>query len=182
MIDNDDMFYKAKHESEIDFCNCLTIDNIQHIHKLDAKVKFVNILHNHCKYDSNSNNDCISTKLDCIYHVDALAHGLWHDSENNEKMTQFNFDIKDVEDKNISTGNYTVKLNEVEFLEKSTDAYYLAFRLNDGISKKFSKYVVVNGKELCARKESFIDKGTHFLVPLAVIRKCIDKFEVQGDF
>ena len=176
------MLDKAKHESEIDFCNCLIADNMHYIYKFNTKVEFIDVVHNFCEYNSNDANNCISKKLDCKYHIDAMANGKWYDSKNNEKITTFKFDVKDVEDQNISTKNYTLNLNEVDFLEKTTDIHYLAFRHNDGISKKFSQYVVVDGNELCLNKKSFINKGTYFLVPLEEINKCINKFEITGDF
>ena len=166
----------------MNFCNCLRSGNKYYIHSLKTEVELIDVLHNSCKYNVDDGNECISKKLDCIYHVDALAHAIWTNSDGMKMLMELKFDIKDVDDKNISTGNYAIDKLEIEFLSASIDIYWLAFRLNDRQSRKLNDYIVVNSQELCSRINSFEDRWKYFLVPLAEIKKCVDKFEVEGDF
>jgi len=80
-----------------------------------CEIEFTDIVHNKCEYNIDDGNACISKKLDCTYHADVIAHGSWFDSHSNEKMTTILFDVKDVEDKNISTGNFTLPKHEVDY-------------------------------------------------------------------
>lgn len=180
-MNNFDGFYRAKHVSEVLFSNCLREDNEHFIYSMNKEVKFMNIVHIACEYNADDGDCCASKVLDCQYHVDIQAHGSWIDSSCKEKLTTFHFDVEDVDDKNISTGNYTVPKTKIEFFEKITDSYYLAFRCNDG-KKRLDKYIVVNVKELCANKSSFKDNGDYFLVPSQTLNAFVDKFEVESDF
>lgn len=182
MSNNQRMLHRAKHESEVIFRNCLCDDNVHYVHFLNKNVEFADIVQMTCIYNIDDGNDCASKALDCKYHVDVQAKGIWHDSNGNEKITIFHFDVEDVEDKNIVTRNYTLPVRKVQFFEKTTDAYYLVFRCNDGISQKLNKFIVVDAKELCSMKNAFEDHGAYFLVPLVEIEKCVDTFEVNGDF
>ena len=175
------MLYRAKHESEAIFKKCLNIDNIHYVHLLNKDVEFIDIVHIACIYNVDDGDDCASKKLDCRYHIDVQAKGKWYDSNNNEQITLFHFDVEDVEDENITTGNYSLPMNKVEFFEKVTDAYYLAFRCNNG-KERLNRYIVVNVKELCANKSSFKDNGDYFLVPSQTLNTFVDKFEVESNF
>jgi len=64
---------------------------------------------------------------------------------NEQKSDTYRFDVKDVEERNMHTGNYSLGCGTVEYYRssKSAERAFFAFRLNDGVSKRYNSFLVV---------------------------------------
>ena len=81
-------------------------------------------------------------------------------------------DVKDVEEKNFSTGNYVLRMPFIEFhTELKPYGYYIAFRLVEN-GKRSSKFLVANTQDVIERC-NIIYKKEYALVPLSEVKeKC----------
>ena len=174
MANNQEMFDKAKHESEIIFKNALLSTYRNVIVPGYGYVRFQDIIH----------VDEDMKVFDCEYHVDVIARAVYE----NRSHEMWLFDVKDVEDKWIYTGNYSIPHDQVYFYMNSLNEHWIAFRLNDGISKKFNKFCIVKAYDICKKctndnlrvKDYYYD--SYHLVSLDDIKSCEKTFEVEADF
>ena len=88
----------------------------------------------------------------------------------------------------IDTGNVTLPVNEVEFFKMydgETPCYFLAFRLNDGISIRYSKFRIFTASDTLSyidEKQLTVKIGKNgkqfYLISLQDLTKCRPYFEV----
>lgn len=167
------MYEKAKRDSEISFRNCLVADDTHYVNTLRSNVKFIDVTHVACDY-----RDCVASTIDRTWHADVIAHGI---DLSTGRMRTFWFDVKDIEDANISSGNYSLGKDCVDYCLTVDDENWLVFRLADGKSKHLDKYIAVQALELCMKLPDFAGRDW-CLVSLDAIRSCSNMFEVEGDF
>ena len=83
--------------------------------------------------------DSASEMCDKRLHVDLFVHYAKQNSGGKRGLARI--DLKDPD--RIDTGNVTVSVDEVDFFkiyDEEAFSYFLAFRLNDGISKRYNKF------------------------------------------
>ena len=59
------------------------------------------------------------------------------------KIRLLRFDVKDVEDENFGTGNYSLGEDCVKFFKNYDGLAFFAFRLNNGKSARLNEFLVV---------------------------------------
>ena len=84
-----------------------------------------------------------SEQFDKMLHIDLVAHYMIIDKNSTDSgSVDFCFiDLKDPD--NITTGNVTIDIDEIRFFKnyrKKTSDYILAFRLNDGINRRYNMF------------------------------------------
>lgn len=187
MSQNQKALTRAKTAGEPLFYSCFTSniygDTCKYALPRLGEVEFKNFARSGCE-------SCAKCPFDCKHHTDMLADGHYM-LDGHKVHSKFLFDVKDVEDENLSTGNYTIPADEAEDFCESIDNHYLAFWLNDG-KVRLNEFIVVNANELCnmmhehdANAKCKCDKfchGAYYLVPKSAIYSCHDKFAVKGDF
>ena len=119
--------------------------------------------------------------IDYYYHVDSIVDGNLIDST----TTKFFFDVKDVEDKNTGTGNYSISEYCQDYFAKSNDNYWLAFKLNrtknGGKPCRLNAFVCVKAREVVNNCSPISNIDDDYLFSLKdIIEKCSSKFFV-GD-
>ena len=119
--------------------------------------------------------------IDYYNHVDSIVDGNLIDGT----TTKFFFDVKDVEDKNTGTGNYSISKHCQDYFAKSNDNYWLAFKLNrtkhGGNPCRLNAFVCVKAHEVVVNCSPISDIDDDYLFSLKdIIEKCSSKFFV-GD-
>ena len=119
--------------------------------------------------------------IDYYHHVDSIVDGYLIDST----ITKFFFDVKDVENKNTGTGNYSISKDCQDYFKKSNDNYWLAFKLNRtedmGKPKRLNAFVCVKAHEVVVNCSSISEINGDYLFSLKdIVEKCNSKFFV-GD-
>lgn len=119
--------------------------------------------------------------IDYYHHTDSIVDGNLIDNT----MTKFFFDVKDVEDKNVGTGNYSISTHCQDYFAKSNDNYWFAFKLNrtknGGESCRLNAFVCVKACEVVVNC-SLIPKidGDYLFSLKDIVENCSSKFFV-GD-
>ncbi|MBP5784183.1 MAG: hypothetical protein J6W16_01190 [Methanobrevibacter sp.] len=119
--------------------------------------------------------------IDYYHHIDSIVDGNLIDST----MTKFFFDVKDVEDKNTGTGNYSISTHCQDYFKKSNDNYWLAFKLNrtknGGKPCRLNAFVCVKAYEVVVNCSPISNIDDNYLFSLKdIVEKCSSKFFV-GD-
>lgn len=118
--------------------------------------------------------------IDYYHHVDSIVDGNLIDST----TTKFFFDVKDVEDKNTGTGNYSISTHCQDYFAKSNDNYWLAFKLNRtknaGKPCRLNAFVCVKAREVVLNCSSIPIDGDYVFSLKDIIESCNSKFFV-GD-
>ena len=118
--------------------------------------------------------------IDYYHHVDSIVDGNLIDST----MTKFFFDVKDVEDENCGTGNYSISEHCQDYFAKSNDNYWLAFKLNrtknGGKPCRLNAFVCVKACEVVLNCSSLPIDGDYVFSLKDIIERCNSKFFV-GD-
>ena len=114
--------------------------------------------------------------FDMKYHFDVIADAVYKGGHGRRK---FYFDIKDVEDRNAGTGNYTVVPADRKYCLESDDEHWLAFKLNItdyGDRVPFNTFVCVKATEALDRANLADGKGETCYSLLKIWENCQSKF------
>ena len=119
--------------------------------------------------------------IDYYHHTDSIVDGNLIDSI----TTKFFFDVKDVEDKNTGTGNYSISKHCQDYFAKSNDNYWLAFKLNrtknGGKPCRLNAFVCVKACEVVVNCSPMSEIDGDYAFSLKdIVEKCSSKFFV-GD-
>ena len=119
--------------------------------------------------------------IDYYHHTDSIVDGNLIDST----TTKFFFDVKDVEDKNTGTGNYSISKHCQDYFAKSNDNYWLAFKLNrtknGGKPCRLNAFVCVKACEVVVNCSPMSEIDGDYAFSLKdIVEKCSSKFFV-GD-
>ena len=119
--------------------------------------------------------------IDYYHHADSIVDGSLIDNT----TTKFFFDVKDVEDKNTGTGNYSISTHCQDYFAKSNDNYWLAFKLNrtknGGNPWRLNAFVCVKACEVVVNCSPISEINDDYLFSLKdIVEKCSSKFFV-GD-
>jgi len=119
--------------------------------------------------------------IDYYHHADSIVDGNLIDGT----KTKFLFDVKDVEDKNTGTGNYSISEHCQDYFAKSNDNYWLAFKLNrtknGGKPCRLNAFVCVKAYEVVVNCSPISEINGDYLFSLKdIVEKCSSKFFV-GD-
>ena len=118
--------------------------------------------------------------IDYYHHTDSIVDG----NLINSTMTKFFFDVKDVEDKNTGTGNYSISEYCQDYFAKSNDNYWIAFKLNRtknaGKPCRLNAFVCVKAHEVVLNCSPIPIDGDYVFSLKDIIESCNSKFFV-GD-
>lgn len=145
------MFMLAKDESEPLFLQALYSSNPDFPYRLRSAVK-------------------ANKGIDCVMHADILADMY---ESGCGKFKTFRFDVKDVEERNMGTGNYSLGSGAVDYYSKCADAdrAFFAFRLNDGVSKKYGRFLVAPVQDILEKCRLIRQDPGNYLCHIAEIRE-----------
>ena len=129
-----------------------------------------------------------SEQFDKTLHIDLIAHYMIID-KNSALSGSVDFCFIDLKDPdNITTGNVTIDVDEIKFFKnyrKKASDYILAFRLNDGISRRYNMFRLFEVSDVL----SYIDEknpevrnseehGSYYLISLLDLTESRPFFEV----
>lgn len=118
--------------------------------------------------------------IDYYHHIDSIVDGNLIDNT----TTKFFFDVKDVEDKNTGTGNYSISTHCQDYFKKSNDNYWFAFKLNrtknGGKPCRLNAFVCVKACEVVLNCSPMSIDGDYVFSLKDIIESCSSKFFV-GD-
>lgn len=116
--------------------------------------------------------------IDYYHHIDSIVDGNLID----DTKTKFLFDVKDAEDKNVGSGNYSISKDCQDYFKESNDNYWLAFKLNrtknGGKPCRLNAFVCVKACEVVINCLPLPIDGDYVFSLKDIVEKCSSKFFV----